>query len=170
MQKGGDNMKKWFQNLAALPLLLAMIIVGGVYKADAADFGHGHRSFADMKIIASLGLTSDEQTALIAALTSNGPAVRTAMQAWHAARKQLYADLQVTPPVGATLVADATALATAKAALQTARAQLDVALSSALTPEHLQQLQADLTAQFQDGLDKKTNRLLFGYAMHLKNQ
>jgi len=163
-------MKKRLKNLTVLLLLLIVMVTGGVYKADAADFGHGHRSYADMKIIASLGLSSEEQTALTTALLTYGPAIRTAMQAWHAARKQMYADLQITPPVGAALAADATALATAKAALQTARAQLDGALSSALTPEHLQQLQADLTAQLQDGLDKKTNRLLFGYAMHLKNQ
>jgi multidrug efflux pump subunit AcrA (membrane-fusion protein) len=170
LRKEVRNMKEWLKNLSVLSLLLVVIVAGGVCKADAAGFGHGHRPGADMKIIASLGLSSDEQTALTNALSTYGPAVKTAMQAFHAAKKQLKTDLDATPPVGSQLVADATALANAKTQLKAARTQLDSALSAALTPAHLQQLQAQLTAQFQSRLDKKTDRLLFGYAMHLKKQ
>ena len=163
-------MKKWLKKFSTLALLLGMIFANGICKADAAGFGHGHRFAADMKLIAALGLSSEEQTALTTALSTNGPAFKTVMQAFHAAKKQLKTDLQATPPVGSQLAADAAALATAKAQLKAARAQLDSALTSALTPAHLQQLQAALTAQFQSRLDKKTDRLLFGYAMHLKKQ
>ena len=163
-------MKKWLKNLSVLSLLLGVIVAGGVCKADAAGFGHGHKSGADMKIIASLGLSSEEETALTTALSTNGPAAKTAMQAFHAAKKQLKMDIQATPPVGSQLAADAAALATAKAQLKAAHAQLDSALTAALTPAHLQQLQAALTAQFQSRLDKKTDRVLFGYAMRLKKQ
>lgn len=163
-------MKKWLRNLSVLSLLLFVITAGVVCKADAAGFGHGHRSGADMKIIASLGLSSDEQTALTAALLTNGPSVKAAMQAFHAARKRLHTDLQATPPVGSDLAADATALATAKGQLKDARTLLNRALSGALTPAHQQQVQAQLTAQFQSGLDAKTGRLLFEYTRHLEKQ
>ena len=163
-------MKKRLNNLSILSLLLGLIVAGGVCKADAAGFGHGHRPGVDMKIIASLGLSSEEQTALTTALSTYGPSVKTAMQTFRAAKKQLKTDLQATPPVGSQLAADAAALASAKAQLKAAHAQLDSALTAALTPAHLQDLQTALTAQFQNRLDKKTDRLLFGYAMHLKNQ
>lgn len=161
-------MNKWLKNLSVL-LLLGVIVAGGVCKVDAAAFGHAQR-FGDMKLIASLGLSSEEQTALTTALSTNGPAVKTAMQAFHAAKKQLKSDLQATPPVGFQLAADAAALATTKAQLKAVRAPLDSALTAALTPAHLQQLQAALTAQFQSRLDKKTGRLLLEYAVHLKKQ
>ncbi len=163
-------MKKWLRNLTVLSLLLVVIAVGGVCKADAAGFGSDHRFHTDMKIIASLGLSSDEQAALTAALATNGPAVKTAWQNFRAAKKQLKTDLEATPPAGSQLVADAAALVAAKSQLKAARTQLGNALATAITPAHLQQLQSALTAQFQSRLDRKTDRLLFGYAMHLKNQ
>jgi predicted Zn-dependent protease len=163
-------MKKWIKNITVLSFLLAVIVVGGVCTSEAAGFGHGHRSGADMKIIASLGLSSDEQTALTAALSNYGPAVKTAMQAFHAAKKQMNMDLKATTPDGSRLADDATKLATAKGQLKTARTQLNSALLAALTQPHLQQLQAQLTAQFQSRLDAKTDRLLFEYTRHLKKQ
>ena len=92
------------------------------------------------------------------------------MQALHAAKKQLNTDFQAAAPDSDQLVADAKALADAKQQLKDARAQLNGALKAALTPEHLQQLQAALTAQFQSRLESKTGRLLFGYALSLKRQ
>ncbi len=163
-------MKGWLKNISVLSLLLSVIVAGGVCKADAAGFGHGHRFGADMKLIDALGLSSDEQTALTNALSTYGPAAKTAMQTFRAAKKQLRTDLDATPPDGSRLVADAAVLSNAKVQLKAARSQLNSALSAALTPEHLQQLQAQLTAQAQSRLDKKTGRLLFGYAMHLKKQ
>jgi hypothetical protein len=163
-------MKKWIKNITVLSFLLAVIVAGGVYTSEAAGFGHGHRSGADMKIIASLGLSSDEQTALTAALSKYGPAVKTAMQAFHAAKKQMNTDLKATAPAGSQLAADAVTIANAKAQLKAARSQLNSALSAALTPAHLQQIQAQLTAQFQSRLDAKTGRLLSEYARHLEKQ
>ncbi len=58
----------------------------------------------------------------------------------------------------------------AKAQLKDARAQLDSALNAALTPAHLQQLQTALATQAKSDLDRKTDRLLFGYALYLKRQ
>jgi hypothetical protein len=168
VRKEMRNMKKLLKNLSVLSLLLGVIVVGGVCKADAA--GSGHRFGENMELIASLDLSLEEQTALTTALSTHGPAVKTAMQEYRAAKKQLKTDLQATPPAGSLLAADAAALASAKARLNAARAPLDSALTAALTPAHLQQLQAALTAQFQSRLDKKTDRLLFGYAMHLKKQ
>jgi len=150
--------------------MLAAMLAGGISNVNAAGFEHDHRFGADVKLIAALGLNSQEQAALTSALTTYGPAVKTAMRASHAANKQLKTDLKATPPVGSQLVADAAALAQAKTNLKAARAQLDSALSAALTPAHLQQLQAELTAQFQSRLYKKTDRVLFGYAMYLKRQ
>ena len=162
-------MKKFIKNITALFFLLAIVFAAGVSKSDAARFGH--RSGADMKLIASLGLSSDEQTALTTAVSTYGPAVKTAMQAFHAAKKQLHTDLQATPPpAGDQLAADATAVAGAKANLKTARTQLNSALFAALTPAHLQQLQVQLTAEFQSRLDAKTGRLLFEYTRHLEKQ
>ena len=163
-------MTKWLRNLAVLSVTLAAMIAGAVSNVNAAGFGDGHRFGADVKLITALGLSSQEQAALTSAVTTYGPAVKTAMQTFHAAKKQLKTDLAATTPVGSQLVADATALANAKTQLKTARAQLGSALSSALTPAHLQQFQAELTAQFQRMLDKKTDRILFGYAMYLKRQ
>ncbi len=163
-------MKKCLKNLSVLTLLLGLLVAGAVCKSDSAGFGHGHRSGVDMKIIASLGLSSGEQTALTTALSTYGPAVKADMLAVRKVKKQLHTDLQATPPVGSQLVADAGALAAAKTQLKTDRTVLDSALAGALTPAHFQQLQAALVAQFQSRLDRKTDRLLFGYAMYLKKQ
>lgn len=159
-------MRKGIISLTVLAVLSAVMVAGGVSNSEAARFGH--RSGADMKIIASLGLSSDEQTALTTALSTYGPAVKTAMQAFHAAKKRLHTDLQATPPAGDQLAVDAAAVAGAKAQLKTARTQLNGALLAALTPAHLQQIQAQLTAKLQSRLDAKTGRLLFEYTRHLE--
>lgn len=161
-------MKKFIKNITAIVFLLAIIFACGVSNSEAARFGH--RSGADMKIIASLGLSSDEQTALKSALSTNGPAVKTAMQNFHAAKKKLNTDLKATPPVGGSqLAADAAVVADAKAQLKAARTQLNGALLAAIST-HLKQLQDQLTAQFQSRLDAKTSRLLFEYTRHLEKQ
>ncbi len=160
-------MKTWVKNLTVLSLLLAMIVAGAICNSQAADFCHkfGHRSGADLKLISSLDdLTADEQAALKAALSSNGPAMKTVWQQLHAAKKQLTTDLNATSPDGATLAADATAVATAKAQLKGAHTALNSALLATLTPEHVRQLQAQLTAQFQSRLNAKTGHLLMSYA------
>lgn len=165
-------MKIWVKNLTVLSFLLTMIVAGGVCNSQAADFGHrfGQRSGADLKLISSLNLTTDEQAALKSALSSNGPALKTAWQQVHAAKKQLRTDLNATSPDGATLAADAAAVATAKAQLKGARAQLNSALLAALTPDHVQQLQAELTARFQSRLNAKTGHLLMSYTRTLEKQ
>jgi hypothetical protein len=103
-------------------------------------------------------------------LSTYGPAVRTAWRQLHAAKKQLKTDLQATPPVGPTLVADAAAVAAAKAQLKGARDQLNGALNAALTPSHLQQLQAQLAAQSQNRLDAKTGHILLQYVRYIEKQ
>jgi len=161
-------MKKWMKNFMVLSFLLTMIVVGTISRAEAAGFGH--RSGEALSLISSLDLSPDEQTALKSALSSYGPAVKAAWQQLRAARKQLKTDMGTTPPDASQIAADSTALATAKAQLKAAAAQLNNALLSALTPEHLQQLKAQLTAQFQSGLDARTGRLLANYARHLEKQ
>jgi hypothetical protein len=163
-------MVKWLRNLKVLALLLAMVISAGVVNANAAGFDDGHRFGADIKLTETLGLSSVEQMALTNALATYGPAVKTAMQSFQAARVQLRTDLNAASPVGSQLAADDTALASAKAQLKAARTQLDSALSGAPSPALLNQLQEELFAQFQSRLDQKTGRLLFGYAMHLKHE
>lgn len=162
-------MGKWLKNLVVLSFVLA-VMIAGVSNVNAAGYEHGHRFGADMKLIDALGLSSEEQTALTNALSTYGPAAKTAMQTFHAAKKQLKTDLDATPPDGSQLAADAAALATAKTQFKAAHAQLDSALKAALTPAHLQQLQAQLTGQFQSRLDEKTGRLLIRYALRLKRQ
>ncbi len=157
-------MRKWLKTSVVLSSFLAVLIVGGLSDLNAAGYERGHRFGVAMKLIDALGLSTEEQTALTDALSTYGPAARTAMQALRAARKQLKTDLDVTPPDGSRLSADASTLAAAKTQLKAARTQLDGALKAALTPAHLQQLQAELTTQSQNSLDKKTGRLLFGYA------
>jgi hypothetical protein len=163
-------MEKWLKNLTLLSFLAAVTVAGGICNAYAAGDGHGHRFGADMTLISSLGLSSDEQTALMNALSTYGPALKTAMQTFHAAKKQLKTDLDATQPDGSRLAADATALANAKTQLKTARTNLNAALKGALTTDHWNQLQSALTTQFQSRLDSKTGRLLFGYALSLKRQ
>jgi hypothetical protein len=167
-EKGGDSMKKWMKNFTVLSFLLAMIVAGVVCSSEAAGFGH--RSGGALNLISSLDLSSQEQAALTSALSANGPAVKTAWQQLHAAKKQMKTDTGTTPPDGSKLAADATALTAAKVQLKAAHAQLNSALSAALTPEHLQQLKAQLTAQFQSRLDAKTGRVLANYARYLKKQ
>jgi hypothetical protein len=161
-------MEKWLKSLTLLSFLVVLVGAIGICNAYAAGDGHGHRFGADMTLISSLGLSSDEQTALMNALSTYGPALKTAMQTFHAARKQLNTDLQAAAPDGNQLVADAQALSAAKTQLKSARTSLNVALNGALTPAHLQQLQGALTTQSR--LDSKTGRLLFGYALSLKRQ
>ena len=163
-------MEKSLRNLTFISFLVAVMIAVGICNAHAAGSGHGHRFGADMNLISSLGLSSDEEAALMKALSTYGPTLKTAMQAFHDAKKQLNTDIQATPPDGNQLVTDAATLSAAKAQLKAARAQMNGALKVAITPEHLQQLQAALTAQFQKRLDSKTGRVLFGYALSLKRQ
>jgi len=167
-------MEKLVRSLTLVSFLAVLVVAGGICNAYAARDGHGHRFGADMELISSLGLSSDEQaalqTGLMNALSQYGPAVKTAMQAFHAAKKQLNTDLQAAAPNGDQLAADAQALANAKQQLKAARAQLNGALKAALSTERLQQLQAALTAQFQNRLDSETGRVLFGYALSLKRQ
>jgi|GEM_PF-1993265 len=163
-------MKTWVRKLTVLSFLMAIIVAGGVCNSQAADFdrGFGHRFGADLKLVSSLNLSADEQAALKIALSSYGPAVRVARQQLHAATKQLRTDLNAASPDGATLAADASAVSAAKAQLKGARAQLNSAVLAALTPEHVQQLQAELMARFQSRLDARTGRLLTGYARTLE--
>ena len=168
LEKGGDGMKKLMKNFVVLSFLLAMVVAGGVRSSEAAGFGH--RSDGALKLMSSLDLSQQEQEALKSALSTYGPAVKTAWQQLRAAKRQMKTDTVTTSPDGAQVVADGTALAAAKAQLKAARAQLNSALLATLTPEHLQQLQAQLTAQFQSRLDSKTGRVLANYARSLDKQ
>lgn len=163
-------MGKWLKNLAVISFILAVMIASVISNANAAGYGQGHRFGADMKLMAALGLTTEQNTALTTALSTFGPAVKADMLAVRKSMKQLKKDLAMTPPVGTALVADATALAAAKTQLKADRATLDSALSSVLSSTQLTQLQTALTAQFNSRLARKTDRVLFGYAMYLKNQ
>jgi len=163
-------METWLKNFTFVSFLVAVIVAAGMCNAHAAGDGHGHRFGADMELISSLSLTQEEQSALTTALSTYGPAVKKAMQAFHAAKKQLNTDLQAAAPDGNKLVADAATLAAAKADLKNARTTLNAALKAALTPANLNTLQDGLTKQFQSRLDSKTSRILFGYALSLKRQ
>ena len=66
-------MKTRFKNLTFVSFLLAVIVAVGICNARAAGDGHGHRFGADMTLISSLGLSPDEQTALMNALSTFGP-------------------------------------------------------------------------------------------------
>jgi len=161
-------MDKWIKNLTVATFLLAFVLAGGIAKSDAARYEH--RSGDIQKMISSLDLDVKEQTALTSALSTYGPPVKTAWQNFRTAKKTLDMDLETTTPDGSKLATDAAAVANAKAQLKAARVQLNSALEAALTPSHLQQLQQQLTAQFQSRLDAKTGRVLFGYARHLEKQ
>jgi hypothetical protein len=161
-------MKKWIKNITVLLFLLAVIVAAGVCDSQAARYGH--RSGDALKLISSLDLDTKEQGSLKSAVSTYGPAVKTAWQNLRAKKKQLNTDIKATTPVGSQLAADAAAVANAKAQLKAARTQLNSALFAALTPAHLQQLQAQLTAEFQSRLDAKTGRLLFEYTRHLEKQ
>ena len=166
LEKGGDGMKNWMKNFVVLSFLLAMIVAGGICSSEAAGFGH--RSDGALKLMSSLDLSAQEQEALKSALSTYGPAVKTAWQQLRAAKEQMKTDTEATSPDGSQVATDSTALASAKAQLKAALAQMNTALLAALTPEHLQQLKAQLTAQFQSRLDAKTGRVLANYARSLE--
>ena len=109
-------MKKLSSSLQSLFFLLAMIFAAGVSKSEAARFGH--RSGDDLKLISSLELNAQEQASLKSALSTYGPAVKTAWQNLRAKKKQLDTDLEATTPDGSQLAADAAAVANAKAQLK----------------------------------------------------
>jgi hypothetical protein len=161
-------MKNWMKNFVVLSFLLAMIVAGGICSSEAAGFGH--RSGDALNLISSLDLSAKEQADLKSALSSCGPAVKTAWQNLRAAKEQMKTDMETTSPDGSQLAADGTALATFKAQLKAARARLNSALFAALTPDHLQQLQKQLTDQFNSRLDAKTGHLLANYARSLEKQ
>ena len=161
-------MKKGIIALTVLAVLLAVIVAFGVSNSEAARYGH--KSGAPLKLMSSLALDVTEQAALKTAMSTYGPAVKTAMQNFRAAEKQLNTDLEATTPDGSLLATDAAAVTSAKAQLKAARTQLNSLLLAALTPAHLQQLQAQLTAEFQKRLDAKTGRLLSEYMRHLEKQ
>jgi hypothetical protein len=158
-------MKKGIIALAVLAVLLAVMVAVGISNSEAACFGH--RPGVALKLMSALDLDAKEQGALKSAVSTYGPAVKTAMQNFRAAKKQLNTDLKAATPAGS---ADAAAVAGAKAQLKAAHTQLNTALFAALTPAHLQQLQAQLTAEFQKRLDAKTGRLLFVYTRHLEKE
>jgi hypothetical protein len=161
-------MKTWMKNFAVVFFVLAMIVAGGICSAEAAGFGH--RSDGALNLISSLDLSAQEQEALKTALSTYGPAVKTAWQQLRAVRKQMKTDTGTASPDGSQVAADGTALAAAKAQLEAALTQMNAALFAALAPEHLQQLKEELTAQFQSRLDAKTGRVLANYARHLDKQ
>ncbi len=161
-------MKKGIIALTVLAVSLAVMVAVGVSNSEAACFGH--RPGVALKLMSSLDLDAKEQGSLKSALSTYGPSVKTAWQNFHAAKKQLNTDLKATTPAGSQLAADAAAVAGAKAQLKAARTQLNGALFAALTPAHLQQLQAQLTAEFQRRLDAKTGLLLSVYTRHLEKQ
>lgn len=168
LEKGGDGMKNWMKNFTVLFFLLAIIVAGGVRSAEAAGFGH--RSDGALKLMSSLDLSEQEQEALKSALSTYGPAVKTAWQQLRAAKEQMKTDTEATSPDSSQVATDGTALAAAKAQLKAALSQLNTALLAALTPEHLQQLKEQLTAHFQSRLDAKTGRVLASYARSLEKQ
>ncbi|HET6515701.1 MAG TPA: hypothetical protein VFG09_11125 [Thermodesulfovibrionales bacterium] len=151
-------MKTWMKIVTVLSLVLAMIVAGRICSSEAAGFGH--RSGSAVNLVSSLDLSAQEQAALKSALATYGPAVKTAWRQLRAAKEESKA----------TTSTDNTALVSAMAQLKAARAQLDSALLAALTPEHLQKLQEQLTAQFQSRLDAKTGHILANYARHLERQ
>jgi len=161
-------MKKFIKNITAIFFLLAIVCAAGVSKSEAASFGH--RSGDDLKLISSLELNAQEQASLQAALSTYGPAVKSAFQNLRAKKKQLETDLEATTPDGNLLAADASAVASAKAQLKAAKTQINSALSAAITPEHLQKLRAELSDRLQNRINAKTARLLSEYARHLEKQ
>ena len=166
--KGGEIMKKGIIAPTVLAVFLAVIVAGWVSNSEAAHFGD--RSGGAIKLMSSLDLDAKELGSLKSALSTYGPAVKTAWQNLHAKKKQLDTDIDATTPDGSQLAADAAAVANAKAQLKVAQSQLNSALSAALTPARLQQIQAQLTAQFQSRLDAKTGHVLSEYARYLEKQ
>jgi Spy/CpxP family protein refolding chaperone len=161
-------MKKFIKNITVTFFLLVIVCAAGVSKSEAARFGHG--SGDDLKLISSLELNAQEQASLQAALSAYGPAVKSAFQNLRTKKKQLEKDLEASTPDGNLLAVDASAVAGAKAQLKAARTQINSALSSAITPEHLQKLRAELAERLQNRIDAKTARLLSEYARNLEKQ
>ena len=89
----------------------------GIYNSQAAAVGDrfDHRSGADLKLISSLDVTSDEQAALRSALPSYGPFDNSAQSQLHMAKKLLTTDLNAASPDGSAIAADAAVVARAKA-------------------------------------------------------
>ena len=162
----------WVENLTILSFSVAIMVGGGVFNSQAADFGgcFGHKPSADLKFISSVDLTVDEQAALKSVMASYAPALMEALHQVRAAKKKLRDDLHATSPDGTTLAADATAVATAKVQLKGMCTQLDTAPTAALSPEHLLQLQSGLTALFQNRLNAKTGHLLTSYTRIIEKQ
>ncbi len=132
-------MKKWMRNLTTLLFLMAVIVSGVTSISEASQH---NQSFGNaFALISSLDLTAQEQTALTSALSTYGPAVKTARQQFQTLMKQMKTDLYATPPIGSTLASDATALAAAK---------------------------DQFNAKFQNRLDAKTGRLLLGYIWYME--
>jgi len=167
LEKGGDNMKTWVKNLTVVCFSLAIIVALGISNVQAAGFGHGQRFGEDMKLLSSLSFTPAEKEALETALSTYGPAVKTAWQQVRSDRRQLKTDLSATPPVAATIGNDFLKIKADKEALKTARGTLYTALVNSLSPANQTALQTALTTQFQDRLPSKMGRLLSVYARHL---
>jgi len=163
-------MKKWIKNVTVLSFLLAVIVVGGVCNSEAA--GYGHRSGAAVKLISSLNppLSTDQQDQLKSILSTYGPTLKTLRQQLHTAKKQLNTDVMATPPVDATILADAAAVAKIGTQLKAERAQLNSALNGVLTTDQIKQLTQQLRAKFEGRLDAKIDHLLLKYARYLEKQ
>jgi Spy/CpxP family protein refolding chaperone len=161
-------MKNHVKNLTVLSVLVVMIIAGGVCKSEAAGFRHGHDSA--VTLLSSLNLSQQQQEQLTSLQSTYLPALKTLGKQLRAAKKQLDTDSMATPPVSATVVADASAVAGIKSQLEAQRSQLNSALDAVLTPQQLQQLTQQLTAQFNNSLNRRIHHLLLGYSWHLQKQ
>lgn len=167
-KKGGDNMKTHVKNLTVLSVLVAMIIAGGVCNSEAAGFRHGHDSA--VTLLSSLSLTQQQQTQLTSLQSTYLSTLKTLGKQLRAAKKQLDTDIMATPPVSATIVADAAAVAGLKSQLEAQRSQLNSALDAVLTPQQLQLLTQQLTTQFNNSLNRRIRHLLLDYSWHLQKQ
>jgi hypothetical protein len=117
-------MNTWVKNLTVLSFVLAMIVVGGVCNSQAADFGRGNN--ACLKTLTPpLSPTQLQQLSAIVIT------LKTDRQTLHADRKALEAAITATPPVAATIVADAEKVANDKAAIKAEIAKLIPILSTA---------------------------------------
>jgi Spy/CpxP family protein refolding chaperone len=161
-------MKNHVKNLTVLSVLVAMIIAGGVCNSEAAGFRHGHDSA--VTLLPSLSLTQQQQTQLTSLQSTYLSTLKTLGKQLRAARKQLDTDIMTTPPVSATIVADAAAVASLKSQLEAQRSQLNSALDAVLTPQQLQLLTQQLTTQFNNGLNRRIRHLLLDYSWHLQKQ
>lgn len=161
-------MENHVKNLTVLSVLVAMIIAGGVCNSEAAGFRHGHHS--EVTLLSSLSLSQQQQGQLTSIQSTYLPTLKTLGKQLRTARKQLDNDIVATPPVSATIIADAAAVASIKSQLEAQRSQLNSALDAVLTPQQLQQLTQQLTTQFNNSLDRRIRHLLSGYSWHLQKQ